>query len=500
MRVSPPPLALALALAFALAMPFAASAQVQPPQTQPPEPPPPATQTLTTQVTLTQRVAAKLREGGPGTRYGLVVADADGRELIAIAPDDRFIPASNTKLFTVAAALATLPALDTPDVAGGTAVRLDGRDVVLMGYGDARASSAPDCTMDCLATLADAVAAKTRTVRGITGDATWFPDQRWSAGMSWNNVSERSGTGIAALSLDSNELPLRIMPGKLGEAPIVTIGDYITLENRAVTVASGEATLDLARLPFERSVRLVGTIAVASAPVDAKLGIDDPAHYTAWTFANMLRARGLRVTGPITSRYRAALPPQTPLPPLPAVPAPLARLVPPPLGGDLVTINKLSQNMHAELMLRRVGHVAGQGSVSDGLAALQAMLDRAGVARVAYDFADGSGMSTYNRVAARGMIAFLRWTRTQPWSAAFRATLPVGGVDGTIARRFVGTTLSGRIAAKTGGLNATNALSGWMTAKSGRELTFAMFANDVPQGQRAIPVIDAVLTMIAEAN
>ena len=64
------------------------------------------------QQTLQQRVEARLREAGPGTRFGLVVATEDGHELVAIAPDARFIPASNTKLFTTAAAFATLPDLD----------------------------------------------------------------------------------------------------------------------------------------------------------------------------------------------------------------------------------------------------------------------------------------------------------------------------------------------------------------------------------------------------
>ncbi len=452
---------------------------------------------------LQQQVEARLREVGPGTRFGLVVADAQGREIVAIAPTDRFIPASNTKMFTVAAALSTLTGFDRPDVASSTTVRLEGkrrRDVVLTGYGDARLSSAPDCAVDCLATLADAVAARTGTVGTIVGDATWFPDQRWSAGMSWNNVSERSGTGVAALSLDSNELPLRITPGVVGAPPLIEVGPYLVVENRAVTVASGPTTLDVARLPFERTVRLVGTIAVGAPAETIALGIDDPAHYAAWSLERMLKARGVKVTGPVSSRYRASLPPETPLPALPPTPEPLARAVPPPLEADLVKIDKASQNLHAELLLRRVGRQRGDGSVASGLAVVQSMLTGAGIPRAAYDFADGSGMSTYNRIAPRGTVAFLRWVATQPWGAQFRATLPIGGVDGTIARRFIDTPLAGRIFAKTGGLNATSALSGYMIARSGRELTFSVVANDVPQGQRAIPTIDAVLTMIAQAN
>lgn len=429
-----------------------------------------------------------------GTRIGLVVTDDTGREIVAVLPDQRFIPASNTKMYTTAATFTTLADLDKPDADGGTSVSLERGVVTLHGRGDARMSSAPDCKTNCLATLADAVAARTKRVSGIIGDATWFPDQRWGAGMSWNNVAERSGTGIAALSLDDNEVSLVVTPGTAGKPPTFTVGPYFTIDNRATTIASGVNSLDVERLPFERVVRLTGNIAVGEAPDTIGLGIDDPAHYAAWTFERMLRARGVKVRGRIEARYRS-------LPTL-ASPEPvaLARLTPPPLAEDIVRINKVSQNLHADLLLRRVGRASGDGSVTSGLGAIERMLIGAGVKREAYDFADGSGMSTYNRTSPRGIATFLNWIAMQPWGAAFRASLPIGGVDGTIARRFKGTLLDGKVFAKTGGLNATSALSGWLTAKSGRTLTFSILANDVPQGARAVPTMDAALVAVAEAN
>jgi D-alanyl-D-alanine carboxypeptidase/D-alanyl-D-alanine-endopeptidase (penicillin-binding protein 4) len=166
--------------------------------------------------------------------------------------------------------------------------------------------------------------------------------------------------------------------------------------------------------------------------------------------------------------------------------------------GDLTIINKASQNLHAELLLRRIGRVAGTGSVADGLAAVDAMLARAGVPRAAYDLSDGSGMSTYNRVSPRGMVTLLRWIAAQPWGPSWRATLPVAGVDGTLRRRFRGTALEGRLFAKTGTLNATHALAGYMLARSGRVLTFAVYANDIPADARVTPTIDAALLQIAD--
>ena len=105
--------------------------------------------------TLQQSVEARLGQAGPGVRFGLVVATMDGRELVAVAPDARFIPASNTKLVTTAAAFATLTDLDRPDTAGGASVALETErghapDVLLEGFGDARLSSAPDCIANYL--------------------------------------------------------------------------------------------------------------------------------------------------------------------------------------------------------------------------------------------------------------------------------------------------------------------------------------------------------------
>lgn len=463
------------------------------------------------QETLQQRVEAKLREAGPGTRFGLVVATTDGRELVAVAADDRFIPASNTKIFTTAAAFELLGERHAPDSSAGALVRLTGNgrappDVVLEGRGDARLSSAPDCIANCLAALADAVAAKVRAVRDIIGDDRFFPDERWSPGMSWNNIPTRSGTAVSALTLDDNELAMRVSPGAPGQRPEIEIATYYSVDNQAVTIAQGKADLIAERLPGSPIVRLTGVIPAGGGTELLRLGIDDPAHFAAWRFRGMLEARGVRVTGAVAARHR---------PPVPAKHAPagaaadlvpaggsgvIARAMPGPLVDDLKLTNKASQNVHAELLLRRIGRTHGTGSIGDGVKAVGAMLERAGVQRWAYDLSDGSGMSTYNRVSPRGTVAFLRWLAERPWGGEWRWTLPVGGVDGTLARRFRGTVLQGRVFAKTGTLHGTNALSGYMLARSGRMLIFSIFANDVPDGSSATGAMDSALALIAQEN
>ncbi|WP_114952393.1 D-alanyl-D-alanine carboxypeptidase/D-alanyl-D-alanine endopeptidase [Sphingosinicella terrae] len=463
------------------------------------------------QPALQQRVEASLDEAVPGTRFGLMVTTEDGRELVAVNADDRFIPASNTKMLTTAAVFATMAGLDQPDARGGASVRLEQHgprvaDVILTGRGDARLSSAPDCVTNCLAALADAVAARTRRVRHVVGDDTLFPDQRWSPGMSWNNIQSRYGTAISALTIDDNELVMRVTPGRPGERPAVEL-PYYELVNAATTAAEGETELRFHRMPNSRTVRLTGTIVAGAEPETLRLGIDDPAHFAAWRLRTLLEARGVRITGEVQARHRPFAPEaddpakRTGGPaPRPGEPEALARLTPPPLAGDLTHVNKVSQNLHSELLIRRLGLNAGSGSIEDGVAAIAGMMAQAGVPRTAWDLSDGSGMSTYNRLSPRSIASLLRWAAAQPWGAAWRETFPVAGVDGTLARRFRGTPLEGRLFAKTGTLNATNALSGYLTARSGRTLIFSFYANDVPGDAGATEHMDRTLALIAAEN
>lgn len=435
----------------------------------------------------------------PGTRFGLVVATEDGRELVAIDPDGRYVPASTTKMFTAAAAFATLAGLDSPDTEGGAAVRLEARaggppDVVLEGRGDARLSSAPDCKVDCLAALADAVAAATRRVGDVVGDDRWFSDERWSPGMSWNNIPTASGTAVSALTLDDNLLTATIAPGVPGQPAKIDVPAYFAIQNATTTIAAGQNSLRVDRLPGSKALRLTGKLVSRSAPEALQLGIDDPADWAAWRLKAMLEARGVRVEGKVVARHRPADAPP------PAAASPLARLTPAPLAEDIRFTEKESQNLHAELLLRRLGRQGGSGSIASGLDVVRAMLLRAGVEPVQYDLYDGSGMSSYSRISPRATVTFLRWAAAQSWGPRWRETLPIGGVDGTLVSRFRKTPLEGRLTAKTGTLNAASALAGYMVAASGRTLIFAAFAGDMPEGVSAPKAIDAALTAIAAAN
>lgn len=440
-----------------------------------------------------------LAEAPAGTRFGLLVETEDGQPVVAIAPDARFVPASNTKIFTTLGAYTVLPQLQA--AARGTGVRLvpvggGVVDVVLVGHGDPTLSAAPDCIASCLASLADAVAASTKRVRHVVGDDSWYPDERWSPGMSWNNIPTRSGTAISALSLDDNEALLTVTPAAAAGAPAAVAGSgYYTIDNRVLTVAGAGEEVAFDRLPFDRVLRLTGTIGAESGPVTLRGGIDDPAHHAAWALARMLEARGVAVTGEVQARHRPAGDAAAPEEPM------LAELPAPSLAADVRVINKASQNLHAELLLRRLGRLTGSGSIADGQAALHAALDPAADGAGWY-LADGSGMSNYNRVTPRSVVALLHRAQREPWGPLWLASLPVAGQDGTLAARFAGTPLAGRLWAKTGSLNAARALGGTMLAAGGQVLVFSAFANDMPPGgdAAATALIDRALLAIAAGN
>jgi len=467
-----------------------------------------------------QAVEAELAKAPKGTRFGLLVIDDTGKVIVAVNPDQRFIPASNTKMFTTAAAMALLPETGTSRPDGSTEVYLvpakqgKGSDVLLVGHGNPALSSAPDCKVACLATLADAIAAKTRVVGDVIGDDAIFSDQRWSLGMSWNNLGGDDATAASALSLDDNALPIEVRWDKQTSRASVQVSSYVT-----VTVPSVIAVMNPFRRPdfqlehqlnsrsFRLYVNTANRTSQAGLPDNTgelwrtALGIDDPAHYAAWTLAALLRQRGVTVKGKLRALHR---PVEVDMGDEGALRtsggAPLATVAAPPLIDDVAIINKQSQNLHAELLLRRMAIGGSWNTLEDGLAAERALFELAGIPREGYDFSDGSGMSTYNRVSPRAGVALLRWIDTQSWGKAWYASLPIAGVDGTLKRRFTGTPLANNLIAKTGTLNATNALSGTFRAASGKRLTFSFFANDVPNGQTAIPAMEAVLLALYAAN
>ena len=171
-----------------------------------------------------------------------------------------------------------------------------------------------------------------------------------------------------------------------------------------------------------------------------------------------------------------------------------------PLIEIVRATNKVSQNLHAELLLRTVGREkVGVGSTAAGLKAEKDFLKAAGVADGDVILSDGSGLARDDLVTPRAAVALLEYVARQPWGAAFLSTLPVAGMDGTLENRMKNSAATGFIEAKTGAADHARALSGYATTRGGDYLVFSIFVNNNSQhGADATETLDAIATAMVD--
>jgi len=462
----------------------------------------------------TQIRAALAKPAIEGTRWGLRVEDKQGHVIASIAPDERFQPASNTKIFVTTAVFDAMARRPFPNAGNGVRIEDDhGRkNIALIGRGDAMMKDLPDCVKDCLAALADAVVAKLgvagggRRVGDVIGDDSFMPFERWIIS---DRIRPGTRTQISALTINDNELTVLANPGDAVGAPSkaaleIAAPDMEIINQITTGAPDTHAEVMVEMIPGTRQIRLFGSLPLGGKEQRLNFDIDDPADYAAIRLAQLLRERGVKITGHPRARH-------APMAPADMIPAPvtltanapdLATLTPPDLMEDLTITSKVSQNLHAHLFLKKLALTQGFSPTTPaGRIVLNQTIARAGLPAYAYDFYDGSGLSPDNRITPRAMVQYLHWVDAQPWAAEWRKTLPIGGVDGTIGRRMKNPILQGKVFAKTGTLLAANALAGYVTAASGRELVFAIYANERPSGAPSVlPAMDEALALIAAAN
>ena len=156
----------------------------------------------------------------------------------------------------------------------------------------------------------------------------------------------------------------------------------------------------------------------------------------------------------------------------------LAEHLSPPLREVVALINKPSDNLITEITLKTLGkEVRGEGTTAVGVQVLREFLQSAGLEMGAVHIVDGSGLSRINGVSAENFVRLLEYMHRSPHAEAFRDSLPVYGVDGTLRNRLRGTPVQGNGYAKTGSLNRVSSLSGYLRTKSGRWLAFSIIMN-----------------------
>jgi len=168
----------------------------------------------------------------------------------------------------------------------------------------------------------------------------------------------------------------------------------------------------------------------------------------------------------------------------------------PPLIRALEIINKKSQNLHAEMLLRTLGaEFKGAGTNEAGLQVVNEFLVDAGVDSEKIRLNDGCGLSRENLITPRFQTSLLQFCRQRYYFDLFRNTLAVSGTDGTLKNRLSATEVRGSIYAKTGTLNGVTTLAGYMTTKSGRNLVFSIFANRATAASRVKKTIDEICSL-----
>jgi serine-type D-Ala-D-Ala carboxypeptidase/endopeptidase (penicillin-binding protein 4) len=477
--------------------------------------------------TLTQRVEAMVASS-PEARsafWGIQAVDLTTGKIICELNANRFfVPASNTKLFTAALGLTLLgpntifhTRVVAPSLPDGDGV-VSG-SVRLVGGGDPNLSARAipyekgPITGDPLLAiqdLADLVAAKgVKHITGdIVGDDTWYVWQPYGYGWALDDPQTKDGTAASALAINDNSMMLTVGPGPaIGEPAVLRLNpalEYYQIESRVRTVAAdGERRIHSDRLPGSHTLRLWGTIPLSDHGEDLALGIDDPALYAAMALKQALQQRGITVDGNAVAEH--LLPEDVAdLKRAPAQSAvsgvELAQRESATLLECLRITEKVSQNLHAEMILRAVGRARRNvGSREAGFEEMATFLTVAGIAPDAYHLLDGSGMARLNLVTPSAVVRLLQYMNGSPQQKNFLSLLPVGGEDGTLAARFTESGVSGRVHAKTGSLSHVSALSGYAQRADKTWVAFSILVNNYnAQAFEIRKVMDRICALIME--
>ena len=512
-------------------------------------PPPPAPPSLTDEI-------AQILSSPDVSRdhWGIYVTTVDGAPIYALNEAQLFQPASNTKLYTTAAAMALLG----PDRTFETKVTgklnpgthtVEG-DLTLVGGGDANLDSEdlpyvppaarpktpegkplphqPNPMHDINDLVTQLAAKGVKKISGdIVGDDTLFPWEPYPQDWSIDDAVWGYGAPVSALTISDNELRLEIDPASaVGQPATVMLEQavpYYTVQNQTDTVATkAEATgVQVERTIGSRVLRLYGSIALKDEPDVEHVAIEDPAEYAAMVLRAALVDHGIAVTGVARAKHRiptdgtgflralhAPLDAEQAIVAGPAVAAAcaiptdstpvLARHESAPLSQNVLFTNKVSQNLHAELLLHQSARLTPpcDGSTVEGARAIRAFLLHAGIDPNDFVFFDGSGLSGHDLTTPRATARLLSYATTQPWFAGWRASLPIGGEDGSLTERFPKLPLKDHVFAKTGTLSEARALSGYLDAASGRTIIFSIMVGNHLPGSADRDAMDRIVAAI----
>jgi D-alanyl-D-alanine carboxypeptidase/D-alanyl-D-alanine-endopeptidase (penicillin-binding protein 4) len=428
--------------------------------------------------------------------WGIHVVDLETGAVVYASNQDRFfVPASNTKLFTTALALTKLgpnhrfrtliTAPAKPDESGRVT------ELRFVGGGDPNLSGRilpyeykvkPDNPLRYVEQFAQQLAdAGLKAVDGdIIGDDSAYANEPYPEGWALDDPVYDYGAPVSALFVNDAMFTVHVRPTAIGSPPTIDFSptiETLIVNNRAVTAK--ETKLKFERLPGAFELTVSGTVGKTH---EEPLGEDDPTLFATEALREALIRRGVRISGAARVEH------------FPSSGVPLVTYDSLPLIEDLRVTNKESQNLHAEIALLEVARVLrGTGSREVGLKELKAFLKEIGVEDHQYYFEDGSGLSRKTLVTPNTITKLLLYMYRSPNRDAWISTLPIGGQDGSLDKRFSGYPAGAQVHAKTGSITHVNALSGY----TGRYAFSILVNNSINESKQIRHLIDQVaLTLV----
>ena len=461
-------------------------------------------------------------------RLGIKITSLNSGKVVFENDSDKyFMPASNMKNFTVAAAIERL----TPDfrfvtsVYAGSAVDASGTlkgNLRVVGRGDITASAAftqGDTTTDAtgkpdangiyyrgIDKLADKiVAAGVKRVEGdLIGDESYFKGFAIPSTWEWDDLQWYYGAEISALPINDNAIELSVLPGSLGgacNAKVVPANPVVTIVNRCVTSSGSQARdLGVTKKLDRNIIEIRGTVPVGDRGFKGYVTVSHPADLFVALLKQRLQAKGVTITGNVWTTDSFKNPPGS-------IPVEITKLESPPLSLVAARTMKPSQNMYTETLLWTLGEQVGRqlspnsDSSALGIRVVKEFLKQAGVPDDSVLQYDGSGLSRHNLITPSAVTALYTYMAKQSrFSQAWRDSLTVGGVDGTLGNRFKGTAAANNMRGKTGTLDQVSALSGYVRTAGGEELVVSIIVNGVADQRTRTALIDEIVVHLANYN
>jgi D-alanyl-D-alanine carboxypeptidase/D-alanyl-D-alanine-endopeptidase (penicillin-binding protein 4) len=410
-----------------------------------------------------------------------VVRLSDGKTLFASNADQMFIPASNAKLFTTAAALSTLG----PDFEFRTVVGTAGRDLVVVGGGDPTISGRFTDEDPTVYFRRWAGVLKQQRVIHVPGDLVLddsyfdreFVHPDWPKG----DLGHWYAAPIAALVLNDSCIDVRIAPGggkdEAAKVSIIPNTQYFEINNRLQKVKTAkEHAPRVFRSPNSRTIQCDGKVYERAQASATWLPVDDPVQYFGTVLREVLIQEGITIGGRVVSSAgagkRSDFQPRL---------VHRFRLLP-----VLEVTNKESQNLYAEQVFKTLGALRQGGSWPGGRIAVEEALGRLNLDTKGFKINDGCGLSRSNRASPRAFTSLLAAMHRGSHGEKYRATLSIAGVDGTLKKRLTDGGTRGRIWGKTGSISGVRAISGYAKTHSGEWLAFSLIANNVRSSIRTV--------------